>query len=169
MEAPRLTHQLRDSLASGDAPAFRRASHTLKSSLRLFGAHAAADQAWQLEQLGKEGDLQTAAQHVDALIAAVEQAVRAAQQGAPDVGWASKDSIHIVRVLQHIRETRRHVGLCAVRSHQLLVDVIGNVIAQRKGPAIGKHRHHHARMIGRRTRNLRDDRRPFAVLILARR
>jgi two-component system, sensor histidine kinase and response regulator len=83
MEAPKLNQQLRDTLASGDAPAFRRASHTLKSSLRFFGAHAAADLAWQLENLGKDGDLQTAAQHVDALIAAVEQVVLAAQQGTP--------------------------------------------------------------------------------------
>ncbi len=83
MEAPKLTRQLRDTLASGDAAAFRRASHTLKSSLRFFGAHAAADQAWQLELLGKDGDLKTATPHVDALIAAVDQVVLAVQQGAP--------------------------------------------------------------------------------------
>jgi PAS domain S-box-containing protein len=83
MEAPKLTQQLRDTLAGGDAVAFRRASHTLKSSLRFFGAHAAADQAWQLELLGKDGDLKTATLHVDALIAAVDQVVLAVRQGAP--------------------------------------------------------------------------------------
>jgi two-component system, sensor histidine kinase and response regulator len=83
MEAPKLTQQLRDALASGDAPVFRRASHTLKSSLRFFGAHAAADQAWQLENLGKDGDLKTAALYLDALIEAIDQVVAAAQQGVP--------------------------------------------------------------------------------------
>ena len=82
-EAPKLTHQLRDTLVRGDAAAFRRASHTLKSSLRFFGAHGAADQAWQLELLGKEGNLDAARQQVDALISAIDDVVAAVQRGTP--------------------------------------------------------------------------------------
>jgi PAS domain S-box-containing protein len=82
-EAPKLIHQLRDTLVRGDAAAFRRASHTLKSSLRFFGAHGAADRAWQLELLGKEGNLDAASQQVDALIAAIDEVVAAVQRGTP--------------------------------------------------------------------------------------
>ncbi|MHB8971997.1 MAG: ATP-binding protein [Pirellulaceae bacterium] len=82
-EAPKLVHQLRDALASGDAVALGRASHTLKSSLRFFGAHEAADRAWQFELLGKAGDLDAAGQQVDSLIAVVDEVVAAVQRGTP--------------------------------------------------------------------------------------
>ncbi|MHB8864488.1 MAG: response regulator, partial [Pirellulaceae bacterium] len=82
-EAPKLVGQLRHALATNDAATFRRASHTLKSSLRFFGAHQAADRAWQLELLGKDGDLDTARQQVDALIDAVDEVVVAVRRGLP--------------------------------------------------------------------------------------
>jgi CheY-like chemotaxis protein/HPt (histidine-containing phosphotransfer) domain-containing protein len=82
-ESPKLVRQLRDTLTNSDAAAFRRASHTLKSSLRFFGAHQAADLAWQLELLGKDGELDAAARQVDALITAIDEVVAAVQRGAP--------------------------------------------------------------------------------------
>ena len=80
-EAPKLTRQLRETLEANDAAAFRRAAHTLKSSLRFFGAHDAAELAWQLEVLGKDGDLEAAARQVDLLIAAVESVSQAVRSG----------------------------------------------------------------------------------------
>jgi PAS domain S-box-containing protein len=80
-EAPKLTRQLRETLEANDAAAFRRAAHTLKSSLRFFGAHDAAELAWQLEVLGKDGDLEAAARQIDLLIAAVESVSQAVRSG----------------------------------------------------------------------------------------
>lgn len=80
-EAPKLIRQLRETLETTDAAAFRRAAHTLKSSLRFFGAHDAAELAWQLEVLGKDGDLEAAARQIDLLIAAVESVSQAVRGG----------------------------------------------------------------------------------------
>jgi CheY-like chemotaxis protein len=80
-EAPKLSRQLRETLEANDAAGFRRAAHTLKSSLRFFGAHDAAELAWQLEVLGKDGDLEAAARQIDLLIAAVESVSQAVRFG----------------------------------------------------------------------------------------
>jgi HPt (histidine-containing phosphotransfer) domain-containing protein len=82
-ETPKLIEQLQQALALRDAAGLRRASHTLKSSLRFFGAHAAADEAWQLELYGKEENLEAAGARLDGLMAAVDHIVLAVQHGPP--------------------------------------------------------------------------------------
>jgi HPt (histidine-containing phosphotransfer) domain-containing protein len=48
-EAPVMLKELREALAAGDADAFRRAAHSLKSNSLTFGAPTLADMARQLE------------------------------------------------------------------------------------------------------------------------
>ena len=54
-EIPQLMGALRSAIAGNDAAALHQAAHTLKTSLRYIGAHGAADQALQLELVGREG------------------------------------------------------------------------------------------------------------------
>ena len=58
-------------LATGDASALERAAHGLKGSVANFGARAAVDAAFQLEQLGKAGKLD----QVPPALAALERAL----------------------------------------------------------------------------------------------
>jgi CheY-like chemotaxis protein/HPt (histidine-containing phosphotransfer) domain-containing protein len=60
-ECPRLMAVLRDTIERGEAPVLFRAAHTLKSSLRYFGAARAYDYAYQLESMARGGDLSQAA------------------------------------------------------------------------------------------------------------
>jgi CheY-like chemotaxis protein len=60
-ECPRLMSVLRDTVARGEAPVLFRAAHTLKSSLRYFGATRAFEFAYQLESMGRDGELSQAA------------------------------------------------------------------------------------------------------------
>ena len=57
VEAPKLLGELEGALAQDNAPLVRRAAHTIKGGLRMFGAAAAYDSACRLEDLGREGDL----------------------------------------------------------------------------------------------------------------
>ena len=59
-EAPTMLADLRRALASGDADAFRRTAHSLKSNGNTFGAQAFAAMARGLE-LGGMASVQTAA------------------------------------------------------------------------------------------------------------
>ncbi len=67
-EAPVLLGELRRASGAGDAEAFRRAAHTLKSNARTFGAPALAAGAQALETGGLDG-MRTAQ---DAPLAALE-------------------------------------------------------------------------------------------------
>ena len=51
-EAPPMLEELRDTLAAGNADAFRRAAHTLKSNSNTFGALALGGLARELELNG---------------------------------------------------------------------------------------------------------------------
>jgi HPt (histidine-containing phosphotransfer) domain-containing protein len=51
-EAPAMLDALRSAYAAGDADAFRRAAHSLKSNLNTFGALALAAKARELELNG---------------------------------------------------------------------------------------------------------------------
>lgn len=51
-EGPEMLQALRDAHAAGDAEAFRRNAHSLKSNALTFGAHALGGQARALEQGG---------------------------------------------------------------------------------------------------------------------
>jgi HPt (histidine-containing phosphotransfer) domain-containing protein len=53
-EAPKMLAELRAALAAGDADAFRRAAHSLKSNALTFGAQALAAKARELETTARE-------------------------------------------------------------------------------------------------------------------
>jgi HPt (histidine-containing phosphotransfer) domain-containing protein len=56
-ETPQLIGQIERAYGSGDADAFRRAAHSLKSSSASFGAIQFSARAKELEMIGKEGSL----------------------------------------------------------------------------------------------------------------
>jgi CheY-like chemotaxis protein/HPt (histidine-containing phosphotransfer) domain-containing protein len=66
-ESPKLLAQMRDAIETGRCQDLQRAAHTLKGSLRFFGAHAAGELAWQLENAGKNQDLASARDLIDQL------------------------------------------------------------------------------------------------------
>jgi HPt (histidine-containing phosphotransfer) domain-containing protein len=52
-EYPRALDEIHRALATGDARTLERSAHGLKGSVANFGARAAVDAAFQLEQLGR--------------------------------------------------------------------------------------------------------------------
>ncbi len=56
-DAPGLIADLRKSLAENNAELFRRSAHSLKSNSSTFGALALANQARELENLGRNNQL----------------------------------------------------------------------------------------------------------------
>ena len=73
-EAPAMLKELRDTRAAGDADAFRRAAHSLKSNSLTFGAHTLGAMARELEL----GGLRPPAQPTDALEALATEYARVA-------------------------------------------------------------------------------------------
>lgn len=53
-EMPKMLNELNAALAENDGPAFQRAAHTLKGSLRYFGANEAFELAYELECIGSD-------------------------------------------------------------------------------------------------------------------
>jgi HPt (histidine-containing phosphotransfer) domain-containing protein len=76
-EGPRLLGEIRAALADENCPELERAAHTLKSSVGLFGARAAADAAWRLETMGRDQDLAGAEDACAALEGELERLMRA--------------------------------------------------------------------------------------------
>jgi HPt (histidine-containing phosphotransfer) domain-containing protein len=72
-EAPRLLKAIGEAIDRGDGTALRVAAHTLKGSLRYFGAGPAFDDAFHLEKLGQAQDLSEARPIFDRLSRQVEQ------------------------------------------------------------------------------------------------
>ena len=70
-EYPRELAEIHKAMATGDAPMLERTAHGLKGAVANFGARAAVDPAFQLEQLGKAGKLDQA----PPALAALEQAL----------------------------------------------------------------------------------------------
>jgi CheY-like chemotaxis protein/HPt (histidine-containing phosphotransfer) domain-containing protein len=56
-EAPQLLADLRQAGLSSDRESLRRAAHTLKGTLRYFGAESVAELAFQVETLARDGHL----------------------------------------------------------------------------------------------------------------
>jgi HPt (histidine-containing phosphotransfer) domain-containing protein len=84
-ETPQLIAQLSAALARGDAEAFRRQAHSIKSSSATFGAMAFAAQARELEYLGRDGALDQVGDRAERLAAdyaAVERTLRELQHAA---------------------------------------------------------------------------------------
>jgi len=74
--APTLVADMRAAIERGDAPAFRRAAHDLKSSSATLGAEALRHRSLELEQQGKAGTLPEAAV-IEEVAAQLEQVVAA--------------------------------------------------------------------------------------------
>ena len=73
---PQMLNTLRDSLMSSDAKTFKRTAHSLKGMLRNFQAEAAAETAFELEQIGEQGKLDDADRIVDSLAAQLDDVAR---------------------------------------------------------------------------------------------
>jgi two-component system sensor histidine kinase/response regulator len=63
-DLPQLWQNLRDALAHSDAQKLKRAAHTLKGAISVFGAQAAHQAAERVEQLADTGNLAQAAEAV---------------------------------------------------------------------------------------------------------
>ena len=55
-ECPALLADIQAAVARKDGVELRRAAHTLKGSMAVFGADAVHEAAWGLEQAGRDGD-----------------------------------------------------------------------------------------------------------------
>jgi HPt (histidine-containing phosphotransfer) domain-containing protein len=66
-EGPTLIQQIRLGLGTSNAALVRRASHTLKGSLRIFQASGGVELAFQLEKLGQREEFSRAAGLLDEL------------------------------------------------------------------------------------------------------
>ncbi len=66
-DCPRMVEQLRSACARGDAQAVQHVAHTLKGCVANFGAQPACDAAFQVERLGRAGDLSGAPEACAAL------------------------------------------------------------------------------------------------------
>ena len=56
-EYPKLMDQIRQAIADSDKIKLRRAAHTMKGSVAVFGASAARQAAWRLETIGRDGNI----------------------------------------------------------------------------------------------------------------
>jgi HPt (histidine-containing phosphotransfer) domain-containing protein len=57
-ECPRLIGQIHDAIQTSDCALLQRAAHTIKGSMRYFGAQKIFDLAFELETLGRQGSLE---------------------------------------------------------------------------------------------------------------
>jgi histidine phosphotransfer protein HptB len=71
--SPQMIAEMQAALAAGDADAFQRAAHSMKSNSASFGALELAAQARQLEALGRERNLGGTEQLLDELEATYSQ------------------------------------------------------------------------------------------------
>jgi HPt (histidine-containing phosphotransfer) domain-containing protein len=79
-ECPGLIEDIGGAIERRDGSALRLSAHRLKGSMRYFGATRAFDQAYILEAIGRDGDMQTAAEPLALVrqeIAGLRQALEA--------------------------------------------------------------------------------------------
>jgi two-component system, sensor histidine kinase and response regulator len=82
-ETPKLVAAIREAITHGDSQALQRTAHSLKGTVRSFGAQAAGDAALRLEVMGRDDDLTHAALACAALeqeVANLEQALAVFRQ-----------------------------------------------------------------------------------------
>jgi CheY-like chemotaxis protein/HPt (histidine-containing phosphotransfer) domain-containing protein len=75
-EIPRLSRSIERAVTERNSNDLRLSAHTLKGSLRCFGAAPAIEQAQRLEQMGHDGDLCGAAEALRLLDAQTQEVVR---------------------------------------------------------------------------------------------
>lgn len=79
-ECPTLIDQIRTAIEKRDAVVLHRAAHTLKGSANILGAKATAEVALEIEQFGRDGDFDNAAERLPVLEECVQQLQAAMQQ-----------------------------------------------------------------------------------------
>jgi CheY-like chemotaxis protein len=72
-ESAKLMKRIRDAITSEDASELQRAAHTLKGSIRIFGAERAAAAALRLETMGRNENLVDAEQAWQVLVKEIER------------------------------------------------------------------------------------------------
>ena len=72
-ECPKLMNQIREAIATQQTAELRRAAHTLKGSVAIFGANLAREAAWRLESIGRDGNLEDAQSAWEDLEQRIEQ------------------------------------------------------------------------------------------------
>jgi len=69
---PSVLAEIQAAAARGDAQGVERAAHGLKGSVANFGAQAAVDAAFQIERMGRAGDLNHVSEAIDTLARALD-------------------------------------------------------------------------------------------------
>jgi HPt (histidine-containing phosphotransfer) domain-containing protein len=69
---PSVLAEIQAAAARGDALGVERAAHGLKGSVANFGAQAAVDAAFQIERMGRAGDLNRVSEAIDTLARALD-------------------------------------------------------------------------------------------------
>jgi two-component system sensor histidine kinase/response regulator len=82
---PQMLNTLRKSLESTDAETLSRTAHSLKGMLRNFQADAVADKAFELEKIGKQGELDNAGQIIESLTGQLDDVARKLKQLAREI------------------------------------------------------------------------------------
>ena len=82
---PQMLNTLRKSLESTDAETLSRTAHSLKGMLRNFQADAVADKAFELEKIGKQGELDGADQIIESLTGQLDDVARKLKQLAREI------------------------------------------------------------------------------------
>jgi CheY-like chemotaxis protein len=77
---PQMLASLRESLKTTNAKTFSRTAHSLKGMLRNFQAEVAADTAFDLEEKGKQGELDGTDQIIDRLTDQLDEVAQNLQQ-----------------------------------------------------------------------------------------
>jgi HPt (histidine-containing phosphotransfer) domain-containing protein len=84
-DSSRLLAAMQEALSTGNAEDLRRAAHSLKSSSASFGALRLSNKCKELEDMGKAGALEGAAEQIDHIAAEYEKtraALEATQRGS---------------------------------------------------------------------------------------
>ena len=74
-DCPAMLEEVGQAVAAGDTEALYRSAHTLKGSVGVIAAPVVSELAFQLEQMGRSGDLSTSAGSFAALDAEVARLV----------------------------------------------------------------------------------------------
>ena len=85
-DSPRLLAAMQEALSASNAEDLRRAAHSLKSSSANFGALRLSKKCKELEDIGKAGVLEGAAEQIGQIVAEYEKA-RAALEAIQRDGW----------------------------------------------------------------------------------
>ncbi|MGA9531414.1 MAG: Hpt domain-containing protein [Anaerolineales bacterium] len=84
-DSAELIEAMRSALTAGDADAFRRAAHSLKSNSATVGAAELSSMAKDLERMGRDGELKDAQPTMEAAASMFEQVREALERAKHDL------------------------------------------------------------------------------------